>query len=166
LHLFPPKREVSELVSENNGPVAGRILDEMIASSLSLAKRSWRITATVEEAWRERPICMCMNWMRTQKIHSLAVVIRQYPRGHAWTCTGMRGHAWSVPPFVNMDAYALSIHAHTCSFLGSLIGFIVNFTSPVVHACSKGTTFCRFRCIDSNWARVVQLWTEIHFHRM
>jgi hypothetical protein len=47
LHLFPPKREVSELVSENNGPVVSRILDEMIASSLSLAKRSWRITATV-----------------------------------------------------------------------------------------------------------------------
>ncbi|KAJ7924223.1 hypothetical protein B0H13DRAFT_2266787 [Mycena leptocephala] len=48
LHPFPPKREVSELVSENNGPVAGRILDEMIASSLGLAKRSWRITATVK----------------------------------------------------------------------------------------------------------------------
>ncbi|KAJ7240298.1 hypothetical protein C8J57DRAFT_1245506 [Mycena rebaudengoi] len=43
----PPKREVFELVSENNGPVAGRILDEMIASSLSLAKRSWLITATL-----------------------------------------------------------------------------------------------------------------------
>ncbi|KAJ7234965.1 hypothetical protein C8J57DRAFT_1248888 [Mycena rebaudengoi] len=47
LHLFPQKREVFELVSENNGPVAGRILDEMIASSLSLAKRSWLITATL-----------------------------------------------------------------------------------------------------------------------
>jgi hypothetical protein len=45
--FVPQKREVSELVSENNGPVAGRILDEMIANSLSLAKRSWRITATV-----------------------------------------------------------------------------------------------------------------------
>jgi hypothetical protein len=35
-------------VSENNGPAASRLLDELMASSLSLAKRSWRVTATVQ----------------------------------------------------------------------------------------------------------------------
>jgi hypothetical protein len=39
-------------VSENDGPVASRLLDELMASSLSLAKRSWRVTATVSDAMR------------------------------------------------------------------------------------------------------------------
>jgi pyruvate formate-lyase activating enzyme-like uncharacterized protein len=42
----PQKRGMPE-VYENNVPVAGRILDVVMASSLSLAKRSWRVTATV-----------------------------------------------------------------------------------------------------------------------